>query len=150
MQIFGQIEDAVLSRLSVLDLKTLAVYAGQMDVKDISDITINFPCVYIIPRGMDFEIGNQVNVGKYRLSFIVGDMNLRGSKTAVDGDADSTGIYAILQGIYEQLHDWLPVPGSMTPLKLEKIDVIDYNPTIDVCIYAMDFTADLYYAVTEI
>jgi hypothetical protein len=148
MLIFKTIEDAIITRLASLGVRTCEVYAGQMNVKNISDLTFNFPCIYLLPRGMDFETGNQMNIGKYQISLIIGDLNLRGSKTAVDGDLNSAGIYSLMQGIFNLLHDWLPVNGLMTPLKLNKIDVVDYSPELNVCIYAMDFTADVYYAVS--
>lgn len=144
MQIFKDLEDAVLTRLSDIPIKTKDIYSGQLSVKDISEITINFPCIYLMTQGLDYTLGNRADTAKIKIDTIVGDRNLRGARKTVSGDISSLGVYAIMQMIFERLHSWRG-NAMMTPLKLLKVEPLAYEESLNICIYNMTFEGDYYY-----
>lgn len=143
MQIFKDLEDAVLARLSDIPVRTKELYSGQMSTKEIADLTINFPCVYILTQGMEYTVGNRTDTAKIKIDVLTGDRNLRGSRKNTSGDVSSLGVYAIMQMVFERLHNWQG-NAMMTPLRLIRVEPA-YEESLNICIYNQTFEGDYYY-----
>lgn len=145
MNIFKTVEDAIVTRLSGIQVRTLEVYSGQLTSKEVSKLTYNFPCIYIAVQGMDCTVVNRSDRGTLRIAIISGDQNLRGAKTAVDGDLNSVGVYAIMQAVYENLQHWQPC-SECTPFKIKKITA--YEPAEDIFIFSQEFEGEVMYVIS--
>jgi len=145
LNIFKTVEDAIVNRLSEIQVRTLEVYSGQLTSKDISELTYIFPCIYIAIIDMDCTVVNRSDRGKLRIAIVSGDQNLRGAKTAVDGDLNSVGVYAIMQSVYENLQHWQPC-SECTPFKIKKIT--SYEPAEDIFIFSQEFECEVMYAIS--
>lgn len=141
MHEFEQIEDAVLAALEPLKssgVRTVEPYSGQLDVEEIEEVTIRFPCIYAIAGPIKSTIKNKLDESTISLSLIVGDRNLRGSASVTRGDTTSPGVYQILEDARGVLHRQRMING-WTPLFLKSEDVLAYAPASGICIYAATY-----------
>lgn len=137
MHEFEQWEDAVIAELEPLKaegLKILQVYAGQLDVEKIQDMTLLFPCLFVIAGPL--ELKNRARYLDYRLqiALIVGDRNVRGSVAATRGDASSPGVYRLLELARSRLHSEKLLKG-WAPLVVTSETPLVYAPGSDICLY---------------
>jgi len=138
MHEFEQLEDEVLTKLEVLKasgLKTLEAYSGQIEAADLEEITMRFPCLYVMASGLNNKRTNKLDRCKMELTVMVGDRNVRGSSSAARGDISSPGVYGLLESAREALHRQTIIDG-WTPLFLLREDPVVYMPKNGVCFYA--------------
>lgn len=137
MHEFEQLEDAVISALDPLKaqgLRTLEAYAGQVEVDELEEITIRFPCIYVMINGMSSKANNRSDSIEMGMRLVVGDRNLKGSVSASRGDTTSPGVYDLLSAARNVLHrkhllsDW-------TPLMMTGEGSIIYAPKQNICLY---------------
>lgn len=141
MHEFEQLEDAVIAALEPLKaqgLRTLEAYAGQAEIDDLEEITVRFPCIYVLAAGMSNQIANNRDRCSMGLTLLIGDRNIRGSSPAARGDAGSPGVYELLKKAREALHRHKMING-WTPLFLESEESIVYTPKSSVCFYAATY-----------
>lgn len=138
MHEFEQIEDAVLTALEPLKssgVQTIEPYSGQLDVEELEEITIRFPCIYVIAGPLKSTVKNKLDESVVSLTLIAGDRNLRGSAAVTRGDTTSPGVYQILKESRVAIHRQRMITG-WTPLFLKSEDVLAYAPASGICIYA--------------
>ena len=97
----------VLEPLKAQGIKTLELYAGQVDsdgMKELAKTTAKFPCIYVLAAG--FSLVNKIKYDEedIMVMLIIGERNLRGSDAAKLGDANSLGVYDILELTESKLH----------------------------------------------
>lgn len=144
MHEFEQLEQGALAALDPLKakgLKTLELYAGQVeeeDVKELARMTARFPCIYLIAAGLNNKTRNRYDEKEVGIVLIVGDKNLRGTEAARHGDSRSPGVYELLSWSKDLLHrkkiaeGWaVAVLESETPLFLA--------PVKSVCFYSASY-----------
>ncbi len=138
MHEFEAVENAILGRLEALKeigLKTLDTYSGQMDVEALDDLTLQFPCCYVVASDLSSEEINRYRHYGMGVSIIVGDRNVRGSRSAARGDASSPGVYELLLGVRGRLAG-VRVLDGWTPLKLMREEPLVYAPRESLCVYS--------------
>jgi len=141
MHEFEQTEDAVLAALEPLKssgVRTIEPYSGQLDVEELEEVTIRFPCIYVIAGPIKSTIKNKLDESVISLTLIVGDRNLRGSASVTRGDTTSPGVYNILKDARGIIHRQRMING-WTPLFLKSEDVLAYAPASGICIYAATY-----------
>lgn len=137
MHEFQEIEDGALAALAVLDeegLKTREVYAGQLNVADLSEMIIQFPCVFVVADDLSHSTVNRYGDYDLTLTVITGDRNLRGSGAVTRGDASSPGIYRLLELGRIALKD-KRVAAGWVPLEFKGDGCLVYAPDESVCLY---------------
>lgn len=135
MREFEQIEDAVIAAFGAIPgLKTLDAYSGQLDVGEIDDITLQFPCVYVTANDLQVKTVNRYDNLAVEFSLIVGDRNVRGAKAAARGDASSPGVYELLHQCRSAIHRKVLVAG-WTPSELIRVRPLVYAPKLNICLY---------------
>lgn len=137
MHEFQQIEDGALAALAVLDaegLKTREVYAGQLNVADLSEMIVQFPCCYVIADDLSHSTVNRYGDYNLALTIITGDRNLRGAEALTRGDAGSPGIYRLLEVARTALKD-VKVAAGWVPLEFKGDACLVYAPEESVCLY---------------
>ena len=80
MHEFEQIEDAAIAALTALTasgLKTLETYSGQLNAEELEEMTLQFPCIYVVASGVWLEGRNRYDTYRMELNLIVGDRNVR-------------------------------------------------------------------------
>ena len=137
MHEFEQWEDAVIADLEPLKaegLKLLEAYAGQLDVERAQDMTILFPCTFVLAGPL--ELRDRARYLDYRLqvTLIIGDRNVRGSVAATRGDASSPGVYRLLELARSRLHNKKLLKG-WAPLIVTSEAPLVYAPGSDICLY---------------
>ena len=144
MHEFETLEQAAIAALQPLTasgLKTLEVYAGQAEADDIEELTrmtAFFPCIYVVATGMIVETKSRHDDEDVGLMLIVGDKNLRGVDAARLGDANSPGVYDLLERSRALLHRKIIATGWPT-LRLEKAVPLYLAPKKGICIYAAHY-----------
>lgn len=134
---FQEIEDGALDALETLKdagLRTLEVYAGQLNVADLEDLVIQFPCCYVIAAGLEHEYINRRGNYTVELTVIIGDRNLRGVSDLTRGDASSPGIYRLLELARAALKD-VRASAGWAPLRFRGEATLVYAPEESVCLY---------------
>jgi phage gp37-like protein len=137
MHEFQEIEDGALAALAVLNdqgLKTLDVYAGQLNVADLSEMIIQFPCCFVIADDLSHSSVNRYGDYSVILTVITGDRNLRGAEALTRGDAGSPGIYKLLKLARAALKD-NRVAAGWVPLEFKGDGCLVYAPDESVCLY---------------
>lgn len=137
MHEFQEIEDGALAALAVLNdegLKTLDVYAGQLNVADLSEMIIQFPCVFVIADDLSHQTVNRYGDYNVSLTVITGDRNLRGAEALTRGDAASPGIYRLLEVSRSVLKD-KGIAKGWVPLEFKGDGCLVYAPEESVCLY---------------
>ncbi|MFA7176893.1 MAG: phage protein Gp37 [Smithellaceae bacterium] len=135
MHAFEQIEDAVLAALAgIPGLKTLDSYSGQMDVAELDDLTLQFPCIYVTANDLIVKPVNRYDELTATFSLIVGDRNVRGAKSAARGDVSSPGVYDLLTLSRNAVHRQRILDG-WTPPELTAVRPVAYAPNRSVCVY---------------
>ena len=137
MHEFKELEDAVLLALVPLidmGVKTLESYSGQLEVDDITRITVNFPCVYVIAGGLTNRKTGGSDEVKLDLILLVGDRNNRGGEYVVRGDTTSPGVYSILETIRGLLHR-AKLFDKWPPAYLTAEEPLVYAPGSGLCFY---------------
>lgn len=141
MHEFEQIEDAVLAALEPLKssgVRTIEPYSGQMDVDELEEVTMRFPCIYVIAGPLKSTIKNKLDESTISITLIVGDRNLRGSASVTRGDTTSPGVYKILEDARGVIHRQRMING-WTPAFLKSEDMLAYAPASGICIYAAGY-----------
>ena len=142
MHEFEQIEDAFIERLETLKaigLETLETYSGQMNIEDMDDLTIQFPCIYVIAGGLQLEGVNRYDKYSAAITMLVGDSHIRGSVAAARGDASSPGVYELLKTARGLLHNKKLIPGWTPPQVTSEAPLI-YAPEKNICIYTAEYS----------
>lgn len=142
MHEFEQIENVFVSRLDALKpegLNTLEIYSGQMNLDDVDDLTIAFPCIYVVAGGLDVETLNRWDRYKTEITLIVGDRNIRGSLAAARGDVSSPGVYELLKAARILLHKKKLLAG-WTPPRISRETPLIYAPEKNICIYTAEYS----------
>lgn len=139
MHDFQLIEDKTIEALQPLKaegLKTLAAYAGELDVdqEGLVDRTYAFPCVYVAAGGLSSVTENRTDTIETSVVLVIGDKNQRGAESAARGDSASPGVYRLLERIKELLHRKKVIQGWL-PLILQREYPLLYNPAEGVCLY---------------
>lgn len=137
MHEFEQLEDSILSALEALKaqgLRELEAYAGQIEVDELEEITIQFPCIYVMIAGLTSKANNRSDIMGLDVSLIVGDRNLRGSGAAARGDATSPGIYNMLSAARNILHRKYFLDGWALLMLTDEKPII-YAPKQSICLY---------------
>ena len=137
MHEFEQLEDAVITALEPLKaqgLRTLETYTGQVEVDELEEITVRFPCIYVMVTDLKLNVKNRSDIIEMGVSLIVGDRNLRGSGAAARGDATSPGVYDLLKAARDALHKKYLLTGWI-PLMMTKEEPIIYAPKQSICLY---------------
>jgi hypothetical protein len=100
------IEDAALAALAGIDgVRTLEVWSGQIDEKDLAALISRLPAVLPFCDEIKAEPRNQVDVLTAELTAIVADRDLRGP-----GDG-SRGVFPILAAVREKLNGLKVIDG---------------------------------------
>lgn len=134
-------EDAILAALEPLKesgLKTLEPYADQLDVKDVSDLTIRFPAIYVVVGGLRIKERNRYDAKYVAITLIVCDRNVRGSMAATRGDISSPGVFELLMRAREALHRKKLVTGWPWLLCTGE-DALAFWPSEGLCIYGATY-----------
>ena len=142
MHEFEQIEDAFVAQLEELrsaGLNTLEIYSGQMNLDEIDDLTIQFPCIYVVSGALGVETINRWDKYKAEITLIVGDSNIRGSLAAARGDASSPGVYDLLKAARSLLHKQ-KLLGGWTPPQILRETPLIYAPEKNICIYTAEYS----------
>jgi len=140
MHEFEELETWVLTTLAPLSsegLKTLELYTGQADAKDLEELaklTARFPCAYVLATGLSLTNTDRYDEENIGVMIIVGDRNLRGADSARLGDSKSMGVYALLKRAQELLHRKKVYSAGI--LKLAKEIPLFLSPKKGVCFYA--------------
>ena len=137
MHEFEQLEDAIITALEPLKaqgLRTLETYMGQVEVDELEEITIRFPCVYVMIPGLSSKAKNRSDIVEMGASLIVGDCNLKGGASAARGDATSPGVYAMLEAAKDALHRKHLLSGWALLLLVREEPII-YAPKQSICLY---------------
>lgn len=143
MHEFEQMEDAILSALAPLTslgLRTLESYSGQLDVEELEEVTIQFPCIYVVMTGLGLTEDNRYDRYGLEILLIVGDRNVRGSAAAARGDSASPGIYTLLEAARARIHRKKVLPG-WPPVVLRSETPLVYAPQNSVCLYSATYAA---------
>ncbi len=141
MHEFEQIEDALILRLEALKsigLETLETYSGQMNMEDVEDLTIQFPCLYVITGLLQLEGVNRCDKYSATITLLVGDSHIRGSAAAARGDASSPGVYELLFEARCLLHNRKLLAGWTPPRATSEAPLI-YAPEKNICIYTAEY-----------
>ena len=141
MHEFEQIEDAFITRLEALKsigLETLETYSGQMNMEDMDDLTIQFPCLYVIAGGLQLDGVNRYDKYSAAITLFVGDSHPRGSAAAARGDALSPGVYELLKDARGLLHNKKLLAGWTPPQVTSEAPLI-YAPENNICIYTAEY-----------
>jgi phage gp37-like protein len=141
MHEFGELEDAIITALTPMlssGLRTLDAYSGQLDVEEVEEVTLQFPCIYVIASGLRLTEGNRYDAYDMGATLIVGDRNLRGSKAAARGDSASPGVYQLLKEARDRLHH-IKVLSAWAPLVLERETPIAYAAKLNLCLYQAEY-----------
>lgn len=139
MHEFEAWENAVIAKLETPlkaeGLKNIEAYAGQLEVEEIEDMIVLFPCIYVLVSPL--ELKDRARYLDYRLhiTLIVGDRNVRGSVAAAHGDASSPGIYRLLKLARENLHT-IKILKGWTPPIVTGEELLVYAPKNNICLYA--------------
>jgi hypothetical protein len=100
------IEDAALAALAGIDgVRTLEVWSGQIDEKDLAALISRLPAVLPFCDEIRAEPRNQVDILTAELTAIVADRDLRGP-----GDG-SRGVFPILAAVREKLNGLRVIDG---------------------------------------
>jgi len=138
MHEFETLTDAVLTALLPLKaegLKTLDMYAGQLDVDSIDEITLQYPCIYVVADDLDVTSKNNSDEMITGVTLIIGDRNVKGSAAAAKGDTASPGVFSLLEKARGKLHRQVMITG-WTQLLLKREGVLVYSPKDKICLYA--------------
>lgn len=138
MHIFEALEDAVITALEPLKeqgLRTLEAYSGQVETDSLEQVTLRFPCIYVIAERLMNKTKNQLDGSDVSLQLIVGDRNVRNLSAAARGDNASPGVYSLLESARGLLHRVRMVRG-WTPLFLSEERPLVYAPQSNLCLYA--------------
>lgn len=141
MHEFETWENAVVAALDGLKsegLKVLEAYAGQLDVKEMEDMVLLFPCVFILAGPLDLRDRARYLDYRVQVSLIVGDRNVRGSVAAARGDASSPGIYRLLELARGCLHNRKLLKG-WSPLIVTAEAPLVYAPESNICLYTASY-----------
>ena len=141
MHEFEQIEDAFILQLETLKtmgLETLSTYSGQMNIEDMEELTIQFPCIYVVAAGLRIDGVNQYNKYYAEVTLIVGDRHIRGSAAAARGDATSPGVYELLASARGLLHRKKLLAGWAWPVVVNEAPLI-FVPEKNICIYTAEY-----------
>lgn len=89
-------------------VRTLETYGGQLDVDDLSKLTLLFPAIYVIWSGVEVRSYGNAEGLACGLTVIVCTQNLRGTGSARSGDpapgGTPYGIYDLLGEVRSYLH----------------------------------------------
>lgn len=141
MHEFEQLEDAVIAKLESLKatgLRTLETYSGQIEVDDLDDIIMDYPCIYVMASGLDNNVINKLDKCSMDLTLVVGDSNVRGNTSAARGDVASPGVYELLSGARQALHMERIMDG-WARLLLMREEPLVYMPESGVCFYGANY-----------
>ena len=141
MHDFEEIEDAFIDALTPLrsqGLKTLDTYSGQIEVDELEELTLQFPCIYVIAGPLWIDEINRYNKYEAEAVLFVGDKNVRGSRAAARGDASSLGVYDLLELARGRLHS-KKILSAWAPPLVKREQVLAYMPKESVCIYTATY-----------
>ena len=134
---FELMEDAVIAALNPListGLKTLEPYADQLTVEEMEEMTLQFPCIYVVASGLKLDVINRYGSYDMGLTLIVGDRNLRGAEDATRGDVSSPGVFELLRAARELLHNKKVLPGWRSFYMVDEAPLV-YAPKSKICVY---------------
>jgi phage gp37-like protein len=142
---FEQLEEAVLSVLGALvhespGLKTLDLYTGQMEVKELTELIPQFPCIYGTSGGVEVpENDNRGHAAEVGVMLLVGDQNRRGVRDALRGDEMSPGVYHLLGRCQDLLHRKTIIPNWRS-LRVRREAPLVYAPQNNICLFEALYT----------
>jgi phage gp37-like protein len=142
---FEQLEEAVLGALASLKheqpgLRTLDLYTGQMEVKELTDLIPQFPCIYVVSGGLEVaESDNRGHGAEVGVMLLVGDQNRRGVRDALRGDGLSPGVYHLLARCQDLLHGKTLIQGWRS-LRVRREAPLIYAPTDNICLFEALYT----------
>jgi phage gp37-like protein len=142
---FEQLEEAVLNVLAPLKfespgLKTLGLYTGQMEVKELTDLIPQFPCIYVVTGGLEVQDSdNRGHGAEVGVMLLVGDQNRRGVRDALRGDEMSPGVYHLLGRSQDLLHGKTLIKGWRS-LRVRREAPLIYAPTDNICLFEALYT----------
>jgi phage gp37-like protein len=146
MHPFAQLEEAVLTALAPLKhegLKTLDVYAGQLEVKKLEELQAlipSFPAIYVISGELITpEKETQGHMAEMAVTLLVADQNRRGARETLRGDAMSPGIYFLLERCQDYLHHQKLIQGWRS-LRVRREGVLVYAPQDNICLFEALYT----------
>jgi phage gp37-like protein len=105
-----EIEQTVMATLEPLKsqgVREIEAYAGQVDEEDIealAKLIRRFPCIYVVADGLELTHKSRNDDEIIGVVLIVGCRNLRGTEAARLGDANTVGVYDILEMAENLLH----------------------------------------------
>lgn len=140
---FEQLEDAALAALAPLKtegLRTLATYAGEMEIGDVEAITAWFPCIYAVAGGLTRQHVNRTSDARLELVLLVGDRNVRSHTAPARGDAASPGVYHLLRRVRD-LIDGQPLVAGFSPFRGTGELPLAYKPKDHLCVYIATYRA---------
>ena len=137
------IEDAVEAALGPIapDLRTLGIYSGQFEVESIDDLTVQFPCIYILTTGFQIEVENRENFTDVGFDLFIGDRNLRGAEAAIRGSGTSAGVYSIMQSAFDLLHNKILYSGFAVA-QMTRAFPFAYRPKDGLCIWIQTYKTE--------
>ncbi len=138
---FQELEDATISALTPMTaqgLRTLDAYSGQLDVEDLEEITLQFPCIYVVAAGRKLAPNNRYDLVDAEINLIVGDRNVRGARAAARGDVSSPGVYELLRLAKSSLHK-VKVHAIYSPFFLTHEAPLVYAPEQSICLYTATY-----------
>ena len=142
MHEFEELENAALAALMPLQastgVRTIEAYAGQLEVDDLSRITIRFPCIYVMADGLINTRSNNIDDCRLSLILLVGDKNYRSNKSSARGDTTAPGVYAILKAARDALHR-RKMFAAWSPICLISEEPQVYEPKKGMCLYTAKY-----------
>ncbi len=139
MDFFGEIEDAVITKLkTITGIKTVASYSGQLAAGDWKNLIVRFPCIYIYISSASFSEENTMDWSDVDVNLLIGDRNLRGPVAARRGDSLSPGVYALLQSAKDLLHNKKIIDGFRL-MQIKKVAAEVYMPQDGLCIWSAGY-----------
>lgn len=116
------IEDAIISAIEAItavSIRTVKTYQGQLDEKDIKELTAPLPAVYVVYGGSRFTPHGDRKVENIIFDLLVCDKNLRSEEEARRGGTGNPGTYAMLQAVRDAICGSQVGLAELSPLNIQ-------------------------------
>jgi len=140
MDIIKHVEDGIMVALAPLspEVRTMELYAGQLETGELNDITIQFPCIYVFTQDIKVDYENLLAFADLNIGVLIGDRNLRGPHAAQRGDGSSGGVYMLMQTVREALNDVQVFDDALAAYMTGARPLV-YRPRDGLCIWMQTY-----------